>query len=78
MKRTRVTIPDDLEVALNEYVSRQEPRPALGEVIQAALRWYLLGRGYLRASKVLRITPARKGSGLTDVSRAHDRYMRDR
>ncbi len=78
MKRATVTIPDDLAKAVESYVRAQEARPPLTAVVQAALRQYLTERGYLRAAGPLRITPLRRGSGLRDVSQAHDRYLADR
>ena len=47
MKRASVTIPDDLEQALQEYQADLEVSPALSAVMQSALREYLEGRGYL-------------------------------
>ena len=78
MRRATVTIPDDLAKAVESYVQAQEARPPLTAVVQAALRQYLTERGYLRAAGPLRITPLRRGSGLRDVSQAHDRYLADR
>jgi len=78
MKRATVTIPDDLEAAVEEYVRDHEAPPALTSVIQTALRQYLADRGYLRTARSLRITPARKGSGRRDISRAHDRYLAEK
>jgi metal-responsive CopG/Arc/MetJ family transcriptional regulator len=76
MRRATVTIPDDLEKAVDSYLRSQEAPPPLTAVVQAALREYLEQRGYLqRAGRFLRITPARKGSGRSDVSRDHDRYF---
>jgi Arc/MetJ-type ribon-helix-helix transcriptional regulator len=76
MKRATVTLPDDLEKAVDSYVRCQEAPPPLTAVVQAALREYLAERGYMQAAaRPLRITPARKGSGRRDVSRAHDRYL---
>ncbi len=74
MKRVTISIPDDLEAALQRYAESQEVRPALTVIIQAALREYLSDRD-IRPSRSLRITPARKGSGKRDVSVAHDRYL---
>ncbi len=78
MRRATVTIPDDLASAVERYVRAQEARPPLTAIVQAALRQYLAERGYLRAGRPLRITPARRGSGRHDVSRAHDRYLATR
>ncbi len=47
MKRTSVTIADDVEKALEAYRLDQDIPPRLVDVVQAALREYLAGRGYL-------------------------------
>jgi len=73
MKRATVTIPDDLAEAVESFVRAQEARPPLTAVVQAALRQYLTGRGYLQGRGPLRIRPAPHGSGRRDVSQAHDR-----
>jgi len=75
MRRATITFPDDLAEAVEHYRKSKEAPPALTTVIQAALREYLRQRGYLPSYRPLRITPARKGSGLTDVSTNHDRYF---
>jgi len=76
MKRATVTIPDELEKAVDSYVRSQEAPPPLTAIIQAALREHLEYRGYLRRTgRFLRIMPARKGSGRSDVSGEHDRYF---
>lgn len=75
MRRATVTIPDDLAAAVENFVRAQEARPALTSVVQAALRQYLMDRGYLRARGPLQINPARRGSGRRDASQAHDRYL---
>jgi hypothetical protein len=48
MKRATVTIPDDLEKAVDSYVRAQEAPPPLTAVVQAALREYLADRGFLQ------------------------------
>jgi len=70
-----MTIPDDLAEAVDKYLRAQETPPALTTVMQAALREYLRERGYLRPYRPLKITPAPKGSGFSDVSVNHDRYF---
>jgi hypothetical protein len=75
MKRATMTFPDDLAQAVEEYVRAQEAPPALTTVVQAALREYLRERGFLRAHKTLKIRPAKKGSGRSDVSQNHDLYL---
>jgi hypothetical protein len=75
MKRATVTLPDDLATAVDEYVRAQEAPPALTAVVQAALREYLRERGFLREYRPLKITPAPRGSGRSDVSVNHDHYF---
>lgn len=75
MKRATITIGDDLEKALRAYIRQQEVRPALASVVQAALREYLAGRGLAASGSKFSITPAKRGSGKSDVSDRHDRYV---
>ena len=75
MKRATMTLPDDLAEAVDDYRQAQEARPALTIVVQAALREYLGHRGFLRKHKPLKIRPAQRGSGRSDVSVDHDLYM---
>jgi len=75
MKRATITFPDDLAQAVEQYLKAQETPPAMTAVVQAALREYLRERGFLRPYRPLRITPAPRGSGKTDVSIDHDRYF---
>jgi hypothetical protein len=75
MRRATISISSDLEEALAIYMKQQEAPPALTAVIQAALREYLAHRGFVPPAKALKITPARKGSGKSDVSVHHDRYF---
>ena len=70
-----MTLPDDLAEAVESYQQAQEAPPALTAVVQAALREYLGERGFLRVRRALQITPAKKGSGRSDVSQEHDRYF---
>lgn len=74
MKRATITFPDDLAAAVDRYVQAQEVQPALTTVVQAALREYLRGRGYLRPYRLLKISP-KGSSGRRDVSRNHDAYL---
>jgi hypothetical protein len=78
MKRATVTIPDNLEKALESYLRDQEAPPTLTMVMQSALRQFLTLRGYLRPRGPFHITPAKRGSGLSDVSQEHDRYLAER
>lgn len=75
MKRATVTISADLEKALDVYSSRQEVAPTFTALVQAALREYLARRGAAAPERPLRITPAIKGSGKSDVSQRHDEHF---
>lgn len=46
MRRATVTIPDELEKALDAYRGDLEFPPSLAAVMQAAIKEYLGGRGY--------------------------------
>jgi len=75
MKRATMTFPDDLAKAMDDYLQSQDAPPSLTTVMQAALREYLRERGFLREFRPLKITPAKKGSGHSDVSQNHDLYL---
>ena len=75
MKRATITIKDELETVLESYVRSQEVPPTLTAIVQTALGEYLARRGAAAPSKPLRITPATKGSGKSDVSSRHDYYF---
>jgi hypothetical protein len=75
MKRATITIGEDLEKALTLYTSRQEVAPSFTSLVQAALREYLARRGAAAPAHPLRITPANKGSGKSDISERHDQYF---
>jgi hypothetical protein len=70
-----MTFPDDLAKAVEKYLASQEAPPTLTTVVQTALRQYLEERGFLRTRRSLAITPSAKGSGRSDVSLQHDRYL---
>ncbi|HEU4742722.1 MAG TPA: hypothetical protein VFS50_14105 [Meiothermus sp.] len=79
MKRFTVTLNDELEQALEEYLSTQKPAPSLTALVQDALREYLLQAKlrqvqYHPARKPWRPLISPKGSGLSDVSLRHDEY----
>ena len=73
-----MTIPDDLEEAVERYVQSQEAPPSLTTLVQVALRQYLQDRGFFRGRRTLQITPSKKGSGHRSVSSEHDRYLADK
>jgi hypothetical protein len=74
MKRATITFPDDLAEAVKQYIKTQEAPPAMTTVVQAALREYLQGRGFLQAYKPLKLKPL-GNSGRSDVSKNHDLYL---
>jgi len=80
MRRTTVTIPDDLEEELEDYLGRQEAPPSLTSLVQAALRRFFeqkrLGELEFRPpAGRLGVTPAAEGSGRDDVASRHDAYL---
>jgi hypothetical protein len=75
MKRATMSFPDDLAKAMDDYLQSQDAPPSLTTVMQAALREYLRERGFLREFRPLKITPAKRGSGRSDVSQNHDLYL---
>lgn len=75
MRRATITIPDELAEGLACYSRAQDNPPTLTKVVQSALRAYLQERGYLQVRRPLHIRAARKGSGQSDVSQQHDRYL---
>lgn len=76
MKRTTITLSDELEQAVAAYCQDKEIQPSLNAVLQTALRDYLAARGYLIPIKAMKITPAKRGNGKTDVSIHHDKYLK--
>lgn len=77
MKRATITLPDELEEALEAYRRSRDLSSPLTAVTQAALREYLERRGFTSsaADKPFRITPATVGSGERNVSAEHDRHF---
>ena len=75
MRRVTVSISDELEESLDDYLRDQEVVPSLTALRQAALKDYSAERGHLRPSAAFKVTPASDGSGLTDISHSHDQYF---
>ena len=62
MKRATITIPDDLNRAVEKYIDAHDAPPSLTAVVQAALRHYLSDKGYTRKDrKVLSVEPSKRG-----------------
>jgi hypothetical protein len=77
MKRATITLPDELEEALEAYRRSQDLPLPLTALIQAPLREYPEKRDFLSpySGRSFGITPARRGSESKDVSSEHDRYL---
>jgi metal-responsive CopG/Arc/MetJ family transcriptional regulator len=77
MKRATITIPDELQRELERYLERQENPPELSTVVETALRDFLdrQEESADRDFRPFRITPAKVGSGHSDVSINHDAYI---
>ena len=86
MRRATITLPDDLASDLDSFLSSQDPAPSLTRLVQTALRRFLDEKRLERAFEVrefrpaqgpLRLTIPEQGSGESDVSVEHDRYLTD-
>ena len=75
MRRATITIGGELERALDSYTGSQEVAPTLTALVQAALREYLTRRGAMAPARSFHVTPAKRGSGKSDVSRRHDEHF---
>lgn len=77
MKRTTISLPDDLEAALSRYRREREAHAPVSALAQTAIREFLARRGYATASGApsFHLTAWSAGSGLNDVSVEHDRYF---
>jgi len=68
MKRATMTVPDDLAEAVDNHLRAQEIPPTLTAIVQTVLREYLRERGFLPVRRPLKIRPAKRGSGRSDVN----------
>ena len=80
MKRATITIPDDLELELEDFLAKQETPPSLTNIMQTALRSYLQQRkwnerGYRPPDTPLAIPTAKTSSGKNNIAKDHDRYF---
>ena len=82
MGQRTITLPPDLEAAIEDYFEEAQDNGDLSELVGIALWKYLSARRYEleiinpdRPHRFLKITPAEKGSGLSDVSVNHDKYL---
>lgn len=80
MRRATITLPPDLAAEVEAYLGSQEPRPSLTSLVQTALRRYLTerrlaDRQFAPPTRQFQPLVAERGSGLRDVSAAHDRFL---
>lgn len=80
MKRATITIPDDLVAELEAYLESLDAPPSLTNILQAALRNFLIdqklmARSFKPADKPFKLPVAEKGSGKSDISSNHDKYL---
>ena len=77
MATTTITIDDDVARALDDYRRQHGLPDDMAVVVQSYLERNLLGIGPIlsRAKEPLRVSPAPRGSGLSDVSINHDHYL---
>jgi hypothetical protein len=77
MKRATITLPDELEEAVEAYRRSQELPLPLTALTQTALREFLEKRGFLPppSGRSFGINPSENGSGKLDISSEHDRYL---
>lgn len=75
MRRATITIPDELDRALDAYIASQPVTPTLTAVVHAALREFLTAQSTSAQGKRFWITPADVGSGERHTSRDHDRVL---
>jgi hypothetical protein len=75
MKRTTITLSDELESAVEEFLQDQTVPPSLTALAQAAIHDFLALRGYLPARRPPRFTPAETGDGDPLGSVEHDRLF---
>jgi hypothetical protein len=72
-----MTLPDDVAEAVDTCLRAQDVPPTLTAVVQTALREYLRERGFLQVRRPLKISPAKRGSGGSDVTESHDLSLAD-
>ena len=77
MEELVITLPDDLEEALEAYRRERDLPPTPATVVQILVRGYLTSHGYLvrLPTRPLDIPVLEGGSGLADFSADHDRYL---
>ena len=77
MRRATITIPDELDQAIEAFQRDQEVPPSLPALTNRALEDYLSHRRYVTPKRTFRIRPAAVSSGKSDVSVNHDLYIID-
>ncbi len=75
MKQATISIGDNISIQLDSWLRQQDAPPPFDEVIQSALEEFLANRSMAVPRHRLRVTPSAMGSGLDDISIAHDCYL---
>ena len=84
VQSTYVTIPEELEREIRDYLASCGEELTLPDLVSDALRQYLALRTLEAESvfqpkrRMLHVTRAVPGSGLADVSERHDDYLADK
>lgn len=84
MQRVTITIPDELMVKIDAFRRREGTSGQLETVVEDVLRRFFVdpdtwgGREYRPPSGPLHIRPAQVGSGKSDISVEHDRYLTEK
>jgi predicted nucleotidyltransferase len=69
MRRATITVPEQLDRALEEFIATQPARPSLTSVVEAALEAYLVGAPAATTSRL--VTVARHRPQLVEIARSH-------
>ena len=71
----QIALPDSLATDIADWIESQDTPPSFAEVVQTSLTEYLARRAGNRPARLLRITPARRGSGFSGGSLRHDEHF---
>lgn len=80
MRRATITLPDELEAELEDWLATQPTPPSLTGILQTALRTFLREKKlealqYRPRTRPLSVTPSPHGSGHQDTSIHHDAVL---
>ena len=75
---TTIALSPDLAHLLERYREQQEDAPSLDALVEDAVRAYLEARTDASEFRPFYIRPAERGSGFSDISINHDKYLTER